>query len=66
MGNSVMAWVVGLIIPIWSAAELGEPEIAVGARRDPLGIRTGCGDGELGDDVGRRVDHPDLVGAGLR
>ena len=62
MGNSVMAWVVGLIIPIWLAPLLGEPEVAVGAGRDPVGIGAGGGDGELGDGVGRRVDHPDLVG----
>ena len=66
MGNSVMAWVVGLIIPIWLAVELGEPEVAVGARRDPLGTGIGGGDGELGDGVGRRVDHPDLVGCRTR
>ena len=41
---------------------LGEPEVAVGARRDPIGIGIGGGDGELGDGVGRRVDHPDRVG----
>ncbi len=38
MGNSVMAWVVGLIIPICVGAALGEPEVAVGARRDRVGI----------------------------
>ena len=56
-----MAWVVGLIIPI-SLPLLGEPEVAVGAGRDPIGLAVGRGDGELGDGVSRRVDHPDLVG----
>ena len=44
--NSVMAWVVGLIIPILSApVRLGEPEVAVGARRDAPGRigRSGMG-----------------------
>ena len=57
-----MACVVGLIIPIWLAYGLGEPEIAVGPGRDSRGDRSGRGDGELGDGVRRRVDHPDLVG----
>ena len=65
MANSVMAWVVGLIIADLVGAVLGEPEVAVGARRDPVGTGIGGGDGELGDGVGRRVDHPDLVGAAL-
>ena len=56
-GNSVMAWVAGLIIPIWLACLLGEPEVAVGARCDPDGTGIGGRDGELGDGVGRRVDH---------
>ena len=60
-----MAWVVGLIIPILLPCALGEPEVAVGARRDPAGIGIGGRDGELGDGVGRRVDHPDLVGCRL-
>ena len=55
-----MAWVVGLIIPIALRAVIGEPEVAVGARRDPTGTGIGGGDGELGDDVGRRVDLTDL------
>ena len=44
-GNSVMAWVVGLIIPILLALSLGEPEVAVGARRDPLGTALAVGTG---------------------
>ena len=39
--NSVMAWVVGLIIPILLRDALGEPEVAVGARRDPAGLGAG-------------------------
>ena len=34
MANSVMAWVVGLIIPTRYRPRIGEPEVAVGARRD--------------------------------
>ena len=35
--NSLMAWVVGLIIPILPTRELREPNVAVRARRDPVG-----------------------------
>src|SRR5262249_12463129 len=41
--------------------DLGEPEVAVGARRDRGGAEEGGRDRELGDGVGRRVDHSDLV-----
>ena len=106
--NSLMAWVVGLISPIWwldirvnqrlpsgpavicrgpslpdgrvehadgvggrvdhpdrVGAWLGEPEVAVGAGRDPRRTGIGGGDGERADGVSGRVDHPDRVGAGL-
>ena len=45
MANSVMASVVGLILPIWFDPVLGEPEVAVGARRDPIGLRMAVGMG---------------------
>ena len=61
-GNSVMAWVVGLIIPICSARTAGSvnQRLPSGPAVIPKGPEAGRGDGELGDGVGRRVDHPDL------
>src|SRR2546425_12326311 len=48
-----------------SAVGLREPEVAVGAERDPHWAAAGSGDGELGD-VASGSDPPDLVAAGLR
>src|SRR5206468_4306220 len=47
------------------AVGLREPEVAVGADRDPHWAAAGSGDGELGD-VASGSDPPDLVAAGLR
>src|SRR2546425_12642991 len=47
-----------------SAVGLREPEVAVGAERDPHWAAAGSGDGELGD-VASGSDPPDLVAAGL-
>ena len=41
--NSVMAWVVGLIITDLVGRRLGEPEVAVGARRDSQGLEPAVG-----------------------
>ena len=59
IANSVIASVVGLIIPIASPPVLGEPEVAVGARRD----RRSTSDcvvrmANSVDGVGRRIDLP--------
>ena len=45
MGNSVMACVVGLIMPDLVASVLGEPEVAVGPGRDPTGSLLAVGMG---------------------
>ena len=63
MGNSVMAWVVGLISPISPMPPSVNQRLPSGPAVIMSGTRIGGGDRELGDDVGRRVDHPDLVGA---
>ena len=47
-------------------AGIGEPEVAVGARRDPDGSAAGVRDGVLGDGIGRRVDLADLAGCRTR
>ena len=60
-----MAWVVGLIIPILPVAASVNQRLPSGPAVIPLGLGIGGGDGELGDGVGRRVDHPDLVGCRL-
>ena len=46
------------------AAKLGEPEVAVRARRDPTRLAAGRGHGELGEGS-RRGDAADLVGVDL-
>ena len=56
-----MAWVVGLIIPIWN----GRPSSVnhrLPSEPDAIWAWSGIGDGdgELGDGVGRRVDHANL------
>ena len=40
MGNSCIACVVGLIMPIWFCARLGEPHIAVRAFNNPVRFGT--------------------------
>ena len=60
-GYSVMAWVVGLIIPIWPATASVNQRLPSGPAVIPCGVGIGGRDGELGDGVGRRVDHPDLI-----
>ena len=65
MGNSVMAWVVGLIIPILLPPSSVNQRLPSGPAVIPTGWLSARGDGELGDGVGRRVDHPDLVAVGL-
>ena len=53
--NSVMASVVGLIVPIWSLPFIGEPEVAVGARRDPVSapeLAVGTGNSVMASVVG--------------
>ena len=62
MANSVMAWVVGLIIPIWLASSSVNQRLPSGPAAIPWAA-IGGGSGELGDGVGRRVDHPDLAAA---
>ena len=66
MANSVMACVVGLIIPIWLAVGSVNQRLPSGPAVIPTGSLSGRGDGELGDGVRRRVDHPDLVGIDSR
>ena len=65
MVNSVMAWVVGLIVPILSPISSVNQRLPSGPAVMPYGSAARRGDGELGDDVGRRVDRPDLVAVGL-
>ena len=48
--------VVRVATPIALVLGIGEPEVAVGARRDRHRAGTGQGIGVLGDGVGRRVD----------
>ncbi len=61
-----MAWVVGLIIPILLPLSSVNQRLPSGPAVIPSGLAAGGRDGELGDGVGRRVDHPDLVGAESR
>ena len=61
-----MACVVGLIIPIWLARLSVNQRLPSGPVVIPWGQLYGRGDGELGDGVCRRVDHPDLVGERAR
>ena len=65
MANSVMPCVTGLIVPILLAAYSVNQRLPSGPVVIEYGLDAGRGDGELGDDVGRRVDHPDLVAAVL-
>ena len=62
--NSLMAWVVGLISPIWCDAPSVNQRLPSGP-----GVIFGAGtagrEGERADGVSGRVDHPDRVGREL-